>query len=148
MADNIMALRMIVREVAMASGVHATFMPKPMEGVQGSGMHTHLSLWQGDDNAFYDADDEYGLSAHREGLHRRAAGATPSEITAVTNQLVNSYKRLVAGYEAPVHISWARNNRSALVRVPVPEAQQGGRRAPGWSTGRSIRPSTRTWPSR
>jgi glutamine synthetase len=120
MADNIMALRMIVREVAMASGVHATFMPKPMEGVQGSGMHTHLSLWKGDDNAFYDGDDEFGLSATAKGfiagLLRHAA-----EITAVTNQLINSYKRLVAGYEAPVHISWARNNRSALVRVPVPK---------------------------
>jgi glutamine synthetase len=120
MADNIMALRMIVREVAMASGVHATFMPKPMEGVQGSGMHTHLSLWKGDDNAFYDGDDEFGLSTTAKGfiagLLRHAA-----EITAVTNQLINSYKRLVAGYEAPVHISWARNNRSALVRVPVPK---------------------------
>ena len=120
MADNIMALRMIVREVAMASGVHATFMPKPMEGVQGSGMHTHLSLWKGDDNAFYDGDDEYGLSVTAKGFIAgllRHAG----EITAVTNQLINSYKRLVAGYEAPVHISWARNNRSALVRVPVPK---------------------------
>jgi len=120
MADNIMALRMIVREVAMASGVHATFMPKPMEGVQGSGMHTHLSLWQGDNNAFFDAEDEFGLSVTAKGfiagLLRHAA-----EITAVTNQLINSYKRLVAGYEAPVHISWARNNRSALVRVPVPK---------------------------
>ncbi len=120
MADNLMAMRMIVREVAMASGVHATFMPKPMEGVQGSGMHTHLSLWKGDDNAFYDADDEYGLSTVAKGF---IAGLLThaSEITAVTNQLINSYKRLVAGYEAPVHISWARNNRSALVRVPVPK---------------------------
>jgi glutamine synthetase len=120
MADNIMALRMIVREVAMAAGVHATFMPKPMEGVQGSGMHTHLSLWRGDDNAFYDPDDEYGLSATAKGF---IAGLLThaSEMTAVTNQLVNSYKRLVAGYEAPVHISWARNNRSALVRIPVPK---------------------------
>jgi len=120
MADNVMALRMIVREVAMASGVHATFMPKPMEGVQGSGMHTHLSLWKGDTNAFYDADDEFGLSTTAKGF---IAGLLhhASEITAVTNQLVNSYKRLVAGFEAPVHISWARNNRSALVRVPVPK---------------------------
>ncbi len=120
MADNLMALRMIVREVAMASGVHATFMPKPIEGVQGSGMHTHISLWQGDENAFYDADDQYGLSDTAKhfiaGLLRHAP-----EITAITNQLVNSYKRLVAGYEAPVHVSWARNNRSALVRVPVPK---------------------------
>ena len=120
MADNVMALRMIVREVAVASGVHATFMPKPMEGVQGSGMHTHLSLWQGDTNAFYDADAEHGLSkvarAFIAGILRHT-----SEITAVTNQLVNSYKRLVAGFEAPVHINWARNDRSALIRVPVPK---------------------------
>jgi len=120
MADSVMALRMIVREVAMASGVHATFMPKPMEGVQGSGMHTHLSLWDGDSNAFYDPEDPVGLSVTARGfiagllVHAR-------EITAVTNQLVNSYKRLVVGFEAPVHVSWARNNRSALVRVPVPK---------------------------
>ena len=120
MADNVMALRMIVREVAMASGVHATFMPKPIEGVQGSGMHTHLSLWKGDTNAFYDADDEFGLSATAKGFIAGLLHHAP-EITAVTNQLVNSYKRLVAGFEAPVHISWARNNRSALVRVPVPK---------------------------
>ena len=120
MADNVMALRMIVREVAMASGVHATFMPKPMEGVQGSGMHTHLSLWTGDDNAFYDPTDAVGLSSTAKGF---IAGLLThaGEVTAVTNQLVNSYKRLVAGFEAPVHISWARNNRSALVRVPVPK---------------------------
>ena len=120
MADDVMALRMIVREVAMASGVHATFMPKPIEGVQGAGMHTHLSLWSGDDNAFHDPSDEIGLSpvarSFIAGLLTHAG-----EITAVTNQLVNSYKRLVAGFEAPVHISWARNNRSALVRIPVPK---------------------------
>jgi glutamine synthetase len=120
MADNVMALRMIVREVAMASGVHATFMPKPMEGVQGSGMHTHLSLWSGDDNAFYDPADEFGLSKVARGFIAGLLRHAP-EVTAVTNQLVNSYKRLVAGFEAPVHISWARNNRSALVRVPVPK---------------------------
>lgn len=120
MADNVMALRMIVREVAMASGVHATFMPKPIEGVQGSGMHTHLSLWAGDDNAFYDPNDEFGLSTVARGFIAGLLRHAP-EFTAVTNQLVNSYKRLVAGFEAPVHISWARNNRSALVRVPVPK---------------------------
>ncbi len=120
MADNVMALRMIVREVAMASGVHATFMPKPIEGVQGSGMHTHLSLWKGDTNAFYDPDAEFGLSPTAKGFIAGLLHHAP-EITAVTNQLVNSYKRLVAGFEAPVHISWARNNRSALVRVPVPK---------------------------
>ena len=118
MADSVMALRMIVREVAMASGVHATFMPKPMEGVQGSGMHTHLSLWSGDSNAFWDPEDQYGLSVVAKGF---IAGLLhhAREVTAVTNQLVNSYKRLIAGFEAPVHVSWARNNRSALVRVPV-----------------------------
>ena len=120
MADNVIALRMIVREVAMASGVHATFMPKPIEGVQGSGMHTHLSLWAGDDNAFYDPNDEFGLSTVARGFIAGLLRHAP-EFTAVTNQLVNSYKRLVAGFEAPVHISWARNNRSALVRVPVPK---------------------------
>ena len=120
MADNLMALRMIVREVAMGSGVHATFMPKPMEGVQGSGMHTHLSLWQGDQNAFHDPEDQYGLSPTAKGFIAGLLRHAP-EMTAVTNQLINSYKRLVAGYEAPVHISWARNNRSALVRIPVPK---------------------------
>jgi glutamine synthetase len=118
MADNVMTLRLIVREVALENGVHATFMPKPMAGVQGSGMHTHMSLMRGDENAFYDADDEYHLSVVGRqfiaGLLRHAP-----EITAVTNQLVNSYKRLVVGFEAPVHVTWARNNRSALVRVPV-----------------------------
>ena len=87
--------------------VHATFMPKPLEGVQGSGMHLHLSLFKGEENAFYDEKDAYNLSptakSFMAGLLRHAA-----EITAVTNQTVNSYKRLVPGFEAPVHISWAR----------------------------------------
>jgi glutamine synthetase len=120
MADNVMALRLIVREVAMSAGVHATFMPKPIEGVQGSGMHTHLSLWRDDGNAFHDASDPAGLSPVARGFIAGLLRHAP-EITAVTNQLVNSYKRLVAGFEAPVRISWARNNRSALVRVPVPK---------------------------
>ncbi len=118
MADTVMTVRLVVKEIARQQSIHATFMPKPLAGVQGSGMHTHLSLWEGERNAFVDAGDPYGLSsvAHRfiAGLLRHAR-----EITAVTNQWVNSYKRLVSGYEAPVHISWARNNRSALVRVPV-----------------------------
>ncbi|MCP4435046.1 MAG: glutamine synthetase [Actinomycetia bacterium] len=120
MADNVMALRMIVREVAMASGVHATFMPKPMEGVQGSGMHTHLSLWSADANAFHDPDVPDGLSEVARSFIAGVLAHAP-ELTAVTNQLVNSYKRLVAGFEAPVNISWAHNDRSALVRVPVPK---------------------------
>ena len=118
MADSVMTFRLIVREVAAAHGLHATFMPKPMEGVQGSGMHTHLSLFRGDDNAFFGADDDYYLSdfakSFMAGLLHHAA-----EITAITNQTVNSYKRLVPGFEAPVHVSWARNNRSGLIRVPI-----------------------------
>jgi len=118
MADNVMTFRLVVREIAMEQGAFATFMPKPMAGVQGSGMHTHMSLFEGDENAFHDAGDPYGLSkVGRQfiaGLLRHAP-----EITAVTNQLVNSYKRLVAGYEAPVYVTWARNNQSALVRLPV-----------------------------
>jgi glutamine synthetase len=118
MADSVMTFRLVVREVAASNGLHATFMPKPMEGVQGSGMHIHLSLFRGDDNAFYDAGDHYFLSplakSFMAGLIRHA-----NEITAITNQTVNSYKRLVPGFEAPVHISWARNNRSGLIRVPI-----------------------------
>ncbi len=126
MADNVMACRLIVREIAQQAGVHATFMPKPLEGVQGSGMHTHISLFEGDTNAFHDPGDPYQLSkvakAFMAGVLRHAR-----EFTAVTNQLVNSYKRLIQGtghgsqtqFEAPVHVSWGRNNRSALVRVPV-----------------------------
>ena len=118
MADTVMTVRLVVKETAQRHGVHASFMPKPLAGVQGSGMHTHLSLFEGDVNAFHDPSDPYGLSPVAKqfmaGLLRHAP-----EITAVTNQWVNSYKRLVTGYEAPVHLSWARNNRSALVRVPV-----------------------------
>jgi len=118
MADSVMTFRLLVKEVAAREGVHATFMPKPLEGVQGSGMHLHLSLFRGDENAFYDESDPYHLSLVAKqfmaGLLHHAA-----EITAVTNQTVNSYKRLVPGFEAPVHISWARNNRSGLIRVPI-----------------------------
>jgi glutamine synthetase len=118
MADSIMTFRLVVKEVAASQGVHATFMPKPMESVQGSGMHVHLSLFDGDENAFFSADDSYNLSPVAKqfmaGLLRHAA-----EITAITNQTVNSYKRLVPGFEAPVHVTWARNNRSGLIRVPV-----------------------------
>ena len=120
MADSIMTFRLVVKEVAASNGVHATFMPKPLEGVQGSGMHVHLSLFDGETNAFWDADDANNLSpiakCFMAGLLRHAA-----EITAITNQTVNSYKRLVPGFEAPVHISWARNNRSGLIRVPIPK---------------------------
>jgi len=120
MADSVMTFRLVVKEVAAAQGVHATFMPKPLEGVQGSGMHLHLSLFDNEGNAFYSADDAYNLS---DTAKKFMAGLLfhASEITAITNQTVNSYKRLVPGFEAPVHVSWARNNRSGLIRVPVPK---------------------------
>ena len=117
MADNVMTFRLIVKQIASAGGVHATFMPKPIEDAFGSGMHCHLSLEKDGANAFADAGDETGLS---ETGKRFIAGLLhhAPEITAVTNQTVNSYKRLIMGYEAPTYISWARNNESALVRVP------------------------------
>jgi len=117
MADYTMIYRLIVKEIAREDGVYATFMPKPIFGINGSGMHTHQSLFEGKKNAFYDPDDEYSLSDIAKyfiaGLLKHS-----EEITAVTNQWVNSYKRLVPGYEAPAYISWGRKNRSALVRVP------------------------------
>ena len=117
MADNAMTYRLVVKEVALANDVYATFMPKPLAGENGSGMHTHQSLFKGDRNAFFDGDDEYHLSpiakSYMAGLLRHAP-----EFTLVTNQWVNSYKRLVPGYEAPVYVTWARRNRSDLIRVP------------------------------
>ena len=117
MADNVMTYRLVVKEVALKYEVYATFMPKPVLGINGNGMHTHQSLFTGDRNAFFDKDDEYHLSklgkCYIAGLLKHAP-----EITAVTNQWINSYKRLVPGYEAPVYLSWARRNRSDLVRVP------------------------------
>jgi len=117
MADNIMTFRVVVKEVALSQGIHASFVPKPFTEHPGSGMHTHMSLFEGDNNAFYDPSAEYHLSQVGRhfiaGLLRHAA-----EITAVTNQWVNSYKRLAGGGEAPSYICWGRNNRSALVRVP------------------------------
>ncbi|MDE0699160.1 MAG: glutamine synthetase family protein [Acidimicrobiaceae bacterium] len=117
-ADNIMTLRLVVKKIAMESGTYASFMPKPLNGVQGSGMHVHLSLFSGDTNIFHDGSDAFGLS---EVGRQFTAGVLhhAREITAVTNQLVNSYKRLSEKSEAPPYIAWARNNRSALVRVPV-----------------------------
>jgi glutamine synthetase len=122
MADSVMTFRLVVREAASGEGVYATFMPKPLQDVQGSGMHTHMSLFEGDENAFHDPGDPYNLSKVAKGF---IAGLLhhAREITAVTNQTVNSYKRLVPGFEAPAHVSWARNNRSALVRVPVPKSK-------------------------
>src|SRR5688572_14077876 len=120
MADNVISFRHVVRKVAHDLGVHATFMPKPLGGDFGSGMHTHLSLFEGDVNAFRDPGDEHGLS--KVGKCFIAGMLThANEITAVTNQWVNSYKRLSVRYEAPVYVCWARNNRSALSRVPIPK---------------------------
>jgi len=117
MADNVMTYRLVVKEIALKHGVYATFMPKPVFGINGSGMHVHQSLFRGGRNAFFDPSDEYHLSktakCYIAGLLKYAP-----EITSVTNQWVNSYKRLVPGYEAPVYLSWARRNRSDLIRVP------------------------------
>ena len=117
MADNVMTYRLVVKQIALQHGVYATFMPKPVLGINGSGMHVHLSLFNGDSNAFFDKDDEYYLSRTAKRFIAGLLKHAP-EITAVTNQWVNSYKRLVAGYEAPVYLSWARRNRSDLIRVP------------------------------
>jgi glutamine synthetase len=117
MADNVMTFRLLVREIAMEAGVYATFMPKPLPGVQGSGMHTHMSLFRGDTNVFHDPESG-DLSPVAKGFIAGLIHHAP-EITAVTNQLVNSYKRLIYGTEAPPYATWAHNNRSALVRVPV-----------------------------
>ncbi len=117
MADNVMTYRLTVKEVALQEGIYATFMPKPLEEHDGSGFHMHLSLFEGDVNAFADASSPSGLSkvgnAFLAGLLHHAPA-----MTAITNQWVNSYKRLVAGFEAPIYAFWARNNQSALVRVP------------------------------
>ena len=117
-ADNLSTFKFVVRNMAVRHGLHATFMPKPIFGQPGSGMHTHQSLFRGDENAFYDPDDPDGISQvmrwYAGGLldHARA-------FCAVTNPLVNSYKRLVPGYEAPVNVAWSHHNRSPMVRVPA-----------------------------
>lgn len=118
MADTVMTYKIVVKEIARRYGYHATFMPKPMFGVNGSGMHVHQSLFKGSKNAMFDAGDPFNLS--KEGRYYIAGLLKHApEITAVTNQWINSYKRLVPGYEAPVYICWARRNRSTLVRVPM-----------------------------
>jgi glutamine synthetase len=128
MADHTITYRLIVKEIAAKNGVYATFMPKPIFGENGSGMHTHQSLFSNGRNAFFDADDEWHLSptgkAFIAGQLRHAR-----EITAVFAQWVNSYKRLVPGYEAPVYVAWSRRNRSALIRIPLykPGAEQATR---------------------
>ncbi len=124
MADNIMTFRVVIKEVAVMQNLFASFMPKPLENQPGSGMHTHVSLFEGDTNAFYDATAEFNLSKIGRhfvaGLLHHAA-----EITAVTNPWVNSYKRLAGGGEAPAYICWGQNNRSAMVRVPMYKPDKG-----------------------
>jgi glutamine synthetase len=117
-ADAVMTVRLAVKESAQELGLHATFMPKPDADVQGSGMHTHVTVLEGDRNALFDPTSETGLSKVGRSFIAGLLEHAPA-ITAVTNQWVNSYKRLVPGFEAPVHVSWARVNRSALVRVPA-----------------------------
>jgi glutamine synthetase len=128
MADHTLTYRLIVKEVAAKNGVYATFMPKPIFGENGSGMHTHQSLFKDGRNSFFDSDDEWHLSevgkAFIAGQLRHAR-----ELSAVFAQWVNSYKRLVPGYEAPVYVAWSRRNRSALIRIPLykPGAEQATR---------------------
>ena len=137
MADQIMTFRLVVRELALERGRFASFMPKPLEGMQGSGMHLHLSLFKDERNAFHHEatraeTDGNSTEGPSDALQMSTVGRQfmagllehAREITAVTNQLVNSYKRLVVGYEAPVRVSWAQNNRSALVRVPLTRADK------------------------
>ena len=117
-ADRVSTFKFVTRSIAQIHGLHATFMPKPLFGINGSGMHAHLSLFKDGDNVFFDPNGPYQLSQTAlyfiGGLLKHAKG-----ITAITNPLVNSYKRLVPGYEAPVYVSWSATNRSALVRVPA-----------------------------
>lgn len=117
-ADNILTFRLVVRTVAQRHGLHATFMPKPVFGINGSGMHTHMSLFRDGKNAFHDPAAPYELSKvcmqYLAGLMAHVRG-----FTAITNPLVNSYKRLVPGYEAPVYIAWSEVNRSPLIRIPA-----------------------------
>ena len=123
-ADNLMTFRLVMQEVALEQGLYASFMPKPFRDYPGNGMHTHLSLFEGDRNAFYEPGAEYQLSKVARSFIAGLLVHAP-EITAVTNQFVNSYKRLAGGAEAPAWICWGHNNRSALIRVPMYKPQKG-----------------------
>jgi glutamine synthetase len=131
-ADNIATFRSVVRAIAELHGVHATFMPKPIAGINGSGMHTHISLFKDGSNAFHDDDDEFNLSTTAYQFLGGILTHAPA-ITAICNPTVNSYKRLVPGYEAPIYVAWSDVNRSALVRKPaarVPAASRVELRSP------------------
>ena len=118
MADNVMSSRLVIKEIALAKGLHATFMPKPIFGINGSGMHVHQSLFRGAKNAFFERKDKFHLSKIAKYFIAGLLKHGP-EIASLTNQWVNSYKRIVPGYEAPVYLCWAQMNRSALIRVPM-----------------------------
>ncbi len=118
MADNVITAKLVIKELAQLRGAYASFMPKPISGANGSGMHTHQSLFRGNHNAFFDPDEEHHLSLVGKRFIAGLIHHAP-EITLVTNQWVNSYKRLVPGFEAPMYVSWAHTNRSDLVRVPA-----------------------------
>ena len=124
-ADNIMTFKMVVKSIAKRHGLYASFMPKPIHGINGSGMHTNQSLFKDGKNAFYSESDELQLSSD---CYSYIAGILDhvKGFTALTNPLVNSYKRLVPGYEAPVYIAWATRNRSPLIRIPA--AREAGTR--------------------
>ncbi len=117
-ADSLMTFRVVVRTIAQRHGLHASFMPKPIFGINGSGMHTHLSLFKGEQNIFYDPQGRYELSKEALSFIAGLLQHAPA-FTAITNPTVNSYKRLVPGYEAPVYIAWSQRNRSPLVRIPA-----------------------------
>ncbi len=117
-ADSLATFRLVVRTVAQRHGLHATFMPKPVFGINGSGMHVHQSLFKGDENVFYDAESDIGISEIAKSYIAGILEHAPA-FTAITNPTVNSYKRLVPGYEAPVYIAWSHKNRSPLVRIPA-----------------------------
>ncbi|MFW7415762.1 glutamine synthetase family protein [Demequina sp. SO4-18] len=124
MADNIMTFRTVIKEVALEQGVFASFMPKPLVNGPGSGMHTHMSLFEGDRNAFYEAGADHQLSTVARQFIAGLLKYAP-EISAITNQYVNSYKRLWGGAEAPSYVAWGSNNRSALVRIPTHKPGKG-----------------------
>ena len=138
-ADKIMTFKLAVKIIAQKTGLHATFMPKPIFGIAGSGMHMNMSLFKNGENVFYDPEGEYGLSktalSFIAGILEHVKG-----FTAITNPLVNSYKRLVPGYEAPCYKAWSASNRSALVRTPPPGASP-----PGWSCAAPTPPATPIW---
>ncbi|MFT4009003.1 MAG: type I glutamate--ammonia ligase [Nocardioidaceae bacterium] len=123
-ADNVMTFRTVVREVALGQGIWASFMPKPFTEHPGSGMHTHVSLFEGDRNAFYESGSQYSLSKTGRQFIAGLLVHAP-EITLVTNQWINSYKRLIAGGEAPAYVCWGHNNRSAMIRVPMYKPNKG-----------------------